>query len=910
EEDEEDEDEEDEDEDEEDEDEDEDEDEEDTAEVADDTDDQAANAAKEAGDDQADEATYQVDEATYEGVTAVKADSEQADGPATYGSAGKADGIDDTSRGDSLARSEDDQQDDESREYEEHAAKSGAKSGEDESAEEESGDERGDQPDFLDDDRTFADLELQPEILQALEDMGYHHPMPVQIAVFDPMSTNRDIMVQSKTGTGKTAAFGIPIAQSIDRDNRGARVLALAPTRELALQVSRELAQITVHKGLSVVALYGGAPMKPQIETLASGAQIVVGTPGRVLDHLRRRTLDPKNIHTLVLDECDEMLSMGFQEEIENIISHLPAKEARQTVLFSATIPDEIQRIARRHMNEPVEISLSTDSVGVNEIDHYYYVVSGMARKRDLLKILKAERPESAIIFCNTRDETSTVARFLRDQGYNAEAISSDLNQRERERVMKRTREGKLPFLVATDVAARGIDISDLSHVINYTFPESPEVYVHRTGRTGRAGKSGVAISLVGPRELSSFYYLKLIYKIRPQERDLPTTEEMTALLEGERYRDVLEQVNEEPDEEYLTLARRVWQSNQGERIVAFLLQHLLTQPARAQARNDSQSQAGDADADQRRDRRDRGRREDMDTHRRDERKPYGDDDYGDRKRRDRRDRAGDDYGDRKRRDRRDRADDDYGDRKRRDRRDRADDGYGDRKRRDRRDRADDDHGDRKRRDRRSHADDDRKHRDDRERRDSYLGTEAAPAHGDGSPSAEPTVDRDTVASEKDGFTAEPSRASGRMAETTYKLYGADLHSAYDPDSDETRELWEIWADERVNGVDSADASESPSSPARPDSEENGRVRTTRRRGEATTRLYVNIGKREDITAAKIRQLLGEGLGKDSSRIGSIALRSTHCYVRVPEDIADKVISGAAGKTYQDREIVVERARR
>ncbi|HWN69867.1 MAG TPA: DEAD/DEAH box helicase, partial [Haliangium sp.] len=432
--------------------------------------------------------------------------------------------------------------------------------------------------------RTFADLDLQPEILQALDDMGYERPMPVQIAVYGPMSAGRDIMVQSRTGSGKTSAFGIPIAQRIDPDSLGAQALILAPTRELALQVSREIAQIAVHKALLVQPVYGGAPIKPQIDALSAGAQIIVGTPGRVLDHLRRGTFKTGSINTLVLDECDEMLSMGFQEEIEKIIEFLPPKGERQTVLFSATIPEEIQRIARRHMNEPEEISLSTGQISVEEISHYYYVVSGVARTRDLLKVLRAEAPDSAIIFCNTREETNTVAKFLQRQGYDAEAISSDLTQRDRERVMKRMRDRNLHFLVATDVAARGIDISDLTHVINYTFPESPEVYVHRTGRTGRAGKSGVALSLVGPRELGSFYYLKLIYKIRPEERDLPSSEEMGVLQEGERYERVATLVSEEPGAEHRALARRIWQSNQGERIVGALVQRLLSQHAAQEA--------------------------------------------------------------------------------------------------------------------------------------------------------------------------------------------------------------------------------------------------------------------------------------------------------------------------------------
>tara|TARA_R110002096_G_scaffold77896_1_gene183126 strand:+ start:22367 stop:25192 length:2826 start_codon:yes stop_codon:yes gene_type:complete len=428
----------------------------------------------------------------------------------------------------------------------------------------------------------FEDWNLAPTLMRALGDMGYDRPMPVQEAVFATLTEGDDLMVQSKTGSGKTAAFGIPIAQMLSGGKKGVQSLILAPTRELALQVAKEIQKLVIHMDVAVVPIYGGAPIGPQIKKLEDGGQIVAGTPGRVLDHIRRGTMDTSGIRMLVLDECDEMLSMGFQEEIENIVSTLPAKDKRQTMLFSATIPKEIERIGRRHMREPKMLTLSSDSVGAELIDHYYYVVSGMARNRDLLKLMKAEKPESAIIFCNTRDETNTVARYLRKNGYDSEALSSDLSQADRERVMGRMRDKNLNFLVATDIAARGIDISELSHVINYTFPPSPEVYVHRSGRTGRAGKEGTALSLVGPREIGAFYYLKLIYKIIPTERDLPNADEMAAIEEGELYERVIAMLEGDARKEHVALARRLWQSNEGERVVALLLQQLLTKPAKA----------------------------------------------------------------------------------------------------------------------------------------------------------------------------------------------------------------------------------------------------------------------------------------------------------------------------------------
>ncbi|MGZ3427245.1 MAG: DEAD/DEAH box helicase, partial [Polyangia bacterium] len=372
-----------------------------------------------------------------------------------------------------------------------------------------------------------------------------------------------------------TAAFGIPFAQGlIDPDKKEVQALCLAPTRELALQVGKECEKIAAEK-FHVIPVYGGAPMGKQIEQLKAGAQVVAGTPGRVLDHLRRGTLRLDGLKILVLDEADEMLSMGFLEEITEIIKQCP--KDRQTVLFSATIPDDIERIGSRYMREPEKIQLSADFVGVHEITHSYYMVSGMGRARDLVRVLGVEKPDSAIIFCNTREDTSLVAEFLRKSGMDAEAISSDLTQKDRERVMNRMKDKNLHYLVATDIAARGIDISNLSHVINYTFPESAEVYVHRTGRTGRAGKSGLAISLISPRELGNFYMLKLTYKIKPEERTLPSDAEQKTAREAEKVDELRVKIgSREPSAEMRALAKRVWASDDGERMVAVMIEDKL----------------------------------------------------------------------------------------------------------------------------------------------------------------------------------------------------------------------------------------------------------------------------------------------------------------------------------------------
>ncbi|HEY5317672.1 MAG TPA: DEAD/DEAH box helicase, partial [Solirubrobacteraceae bacterium] len=371
-------------------------------------------------------------------------------------------------------------------------------------------------------------------MLRALTEMGFAEPMPVQATTYPLITAGRDLMVQSRTGSGKTAAFGIPFANGlVNPDDKFVQAIVLLPTRELALQVASELSKICAYRQLTVVPVYGGAPMGRQVEQLHAGGQIVCGTPGRILDHLRRGTLRLDRVRAAVLDECDEMLSMGFQEDIEAILEKTPSE--RQTLLFSATLPEAIQRLSRRYLRSPEFLKLSADFIGVHEIKHLYYSIPAIHRENELLQILAFEEPKSAIIFCNTREETGRVAEFLRQHGHDAEAISSDLSQSDRERVLGRMRAGNIKFLVATDVAARGIDIEKLSHVFNYTFPEAPEIYIHRTGRTGRAGRQGTAVSLIGPTEVGSFYYLKLLYKIKPEERALPSEAEIRSHREGER---------------------------------------------------------------------------------------------------------------------------------------------------------------------------------------------------------------------------------------------------------------------------------------------------------------------------------------------------------------------------------------
>ena len=419
---------------------------------------------------------------------------------------------------------------------------------------------------------TFDVLPLSAEVRRAIDEMGYRHPTPVQRAVFEAAAEGRSLVVQARTGTGKTAAFGLPMVDRLVRPSvKAAQALALCPTRELALQVGREIEQIGKYKGIKVVPIYGGAPMGKQIEALEGGAQIVCGTPGRVLDHLRQKTLDPSGIRVLVLDEADEMLSMGFARELNAILETLPKN--RQGLFFSATIPPDIERLANAQLKNPEIVTLSSDQVGALQIAHYVYVMRQADKRDQLVRIIEVEDPESAVVFCNTRDETQRVAETLKARGFDADWLNGDLPQNDRERVMSATREGRLRFLVATDVAARGIDISHLTHVINHDFPETAEQYVHRTGRTGRAGKTGTAISIIGPKDIGNLYLLRLTYKIRPIERQLPSAGELKTRAEMDvlqLFVDAFASRPAHPDD--LSLARRLLNHDEAERILAGLL--------------------------------------------------------------------------------------------------------------------------------------------------------------------------------------------------------------------------------------------------------------------------------------------------------------------------------------------------
>jgi ATP-dependent RNA helicase DeaD len=432
---------------------------------------------------------------------------------------------------------------------------------------------------------TFDVLPLSPEVRRALEKMGYLHPTPVQRAVFEAAAEGRSLVVQARTGTGKTAAFGLPLVDRLVKPgSKHIQAMVLCPTRELALQVAREIEQIGEFRDTKVVAIYGGSSMSKQVDAIRAGAQIVAGTPGRVLDHLRQGTLDPSQIRVLVLDEADEMLSMGFARELNAILETLPKN--RQGLFFSATIPPDIERLAHNNLRDAEIVTLSSDQVGALQISHFVYVMREADKVGQLVRILEVEDPESAVIFCNTRGETQRAAEMLTARGFDADWLNGDLPQPDRERVMAATKQGRLRFLVATDVAARGIDISHLTHVINLDFPESAEQYVHRTGRTGRAGRTGTAISLIGPKDLGNLYLLRLTYKIRPIEKQLPSAGEMKTRAEMDLVQlfvDAFATRPLHPDD--LALARRVLTHDGAERIIAGLLRdHLGARGADAPA--------------------------------------------------------------------------------------------------------------------------------------------------------------------------------------------------------------------------------------------------------------------------------------------------------------------------------------
>lgn len=369
---------------------------------------------------------------------------------------------------------------------------------------------------------TFLETGLKQEILKAIDDLGFITPTPIQEQTIPViLASDGDIVALAQTGTGKTAAFGLPILHRIDENAYGVQVLVLCPTRELCMQITSDITLFSKYmKQVIPVAVYGGASIETQIKKLKKGGQIVVGTPGRVLDLIRRKVLKLGSVKWLVLDEADEMLNMGFKDDIDTILAETP--EGRQTLLFSATMPREIKDIAVNYMKDPSEISVGKRNAGAENVRHEYYVVHAKDRYLALKRIVDINPSIYGIVFCRTRQETKEVADHLMQDGYNADALHGDLSQAQRDYVMNRFRLKNLQILVATDVAARGLDVNDLTHVINYNLPDELEVYVHRSGRTGRAGKSGISVSIIHTRETGKITSLEKILHKTIEHRKVP----------------------------------------------------------------------------------------------------------------------------------------------------------------------------------------------------------------------------------------------------------------------------------------------------------------------------------------------------------------------------------------------------
>jgi ATP-dependent RNA helicase DeaD len=375
---------------------------------------------------------------------------------------------------------------------------------------------------------TFADLDIDDRVLQALSDVGYESPSPIQAATIPPLLEGRDVVGLAQTGTGKTAAFAVPILSRIDTTKKRPQALVLAPTRELALQVAEAFGKYSSHiPGLHVLPIYGGQAYGVQLSGLRRGAQVIVGTPGRVIDHLTKGTLDISELEFLVLDEADEMLTMGFQEDVERILADTP--ETKQVALFSATMPGAIRRLSKQYLNNPQEITVKSKTTTSSNTTQRWVLVSHQRKLDALTRILEVESFEAMIIFVRTKQATEDLAEKLRARGFSAAAINGDIVQAQRERTIGQLKSGALDILVATDVAARGLDVERISHVVNYDIPHDTESYVHRIGRTGRAGRSGDALLFVAPRER---HLLKAIERATRQpvaEMQLPSVDDVNA---------------------------------------------------------------------------------------------------------------------------------------------------------------------------------------------------------------------------------------------------------------------------------------------------------------------------------------------------------------------------------------------
>ncbi len=462
---------------------------------------------------------------------------------------------------------------------------------------------------------SFGDLGLGEPILKAISDLGYEEPTPIQARTISRMLEGVDVIAQAQTGTGKTGAFALPTIERLDTTVKQPQALILTPTRELAVQVAEAFHSYSKYAGVTVLPVYGGQPIDRQLRALDRGVHVVVGTPGRLLDHIERGTLKLDQVRVVVLDEADEMLDMGFIEDIEAILKETP--ETRQTALFSATMPKPIADLAKRYMRDPQRITVQAEQMTVPQIRQVYYEVGGRDKFEVLGRVLDFERPSSAIIFCRTKSEVDSLGERLIARAFPAETLHGDLSQVQRDRVMGRFRSNQVEILVATDVAARGLDIEHVSHVINYDIPLDPEVYVHRIGRTGRAGREGTAITLVTPRERRLLRLIERVTSAQIQRVRLPTIADVIARRREnfkETLRETLAQGGLEP---YMIMAEEMGEEYSPTDLAAAAFKLLLGAP-----QDEAEDMLAAAEPDE-----DRTRRRERDGRERDGR--YNDSRYG-----------------------------------------------------------------------------------------------------------------------------------------------------------------------------------------------------------------------------------------------------------------------------------------
>ncbi|MFF2481569.1 DEAD/DEAH box helicase [Paenibacillus sp. NPDC058071] len=401
--------------------------------------------------------------------------------------------------------------------------------------------------------KTFAEFGLEPKVLQAITELGFEESTPIQDKSIPIAMTGSDMIGQAQTGTGKTAAFGIPLINKIPTSEERIVALIMTPTRELAIQVAEEIGKLTRYKGLRSLPIYGGQEIGRQIRALKKKPQIIIGTPGRLLDHINRKTIRLEDVNTVVLDEADEMLDMGFMEDIQSILKMVP--DERQTMLFSATMPPNIQKLAQQFLKNPEHVSVIPKQVTAPLIDQAYIEVHERQKFEALSRLLDMESPELAIIFGRTKRRVDELSEGLQKRGYSADGLHGDLSQNQRDNVMRKFRDGSIDVLVATDVAARGLDVSGVTHVINFDLPQDPESYVHRIGRTGRAGKEGTALSFVTPREIDHLHFIEKVTRQRINRKPLPS---MAEAIEGKQKvtaERILEIVQNDDFNEYKSIA-------------------------------------------------------------------------------------------------------------------------------------------------------------------------------------------------------------------------------------------------------------------------------------------------------------------------------------------------------------------